>query len=856
MNNKYQQDFSGKRIWMYWPDKKACQFNENVKEGFMACGLPEDREVGDLDQIMDVKGGLDAALISEYGSPGSIGNGRKLLTEFANVMDIGDFILARREFDHIIGVGIVSGDYQYREARPRFRHCRKVQWIATGQWPFAEEFKHGTKWNRVTMITGRYRKIAEQLITWICDGEDVDEKKLQQFAEEKKTTKVKSTSSTVDAHAAFVSAARHYQETLVRQWAKELGDVCIWDERPRHEVWLKEEYALQGLVFYQGFRQEIMRLYREGKTKIGLNLLNNALRSEHIPYNLFFPMMKDSNKEATKDFFNELLGTDVIAEVLKVRIEYAPQPKENYLNDGTSFDTFVLYRHIDGSKGAIGIEVKYTEREYHIGDIEYKNTHDDDGNVRLSWHYSRATQQSGYYLTGSEAALVSDNLRQIWRNHILGASMVLKGDIGHFSSMTIFPDANPHFHMAAAAYRKVLTEKGRKTFLTFTYEKLFEVLAHHFCTSEHQAWIEYLYHRYLFDGAERVPEEDAMQNNYSVKSLNRGVTASLIDAFKHSPVYMLYSQHPDELLIGVRNNYLNVYYLLNNIAEVRLVGDDKISCGIHPYFLRATGTRNEILTGSDIEVKITDRYEAIKQLVENKKHQTLEKVAQQLLVLQNNASPCSKWFCVDVEWARSFKDQEEKNSCMSSRMDIIAISKEVPHRVAVIELKYGSKSYDGNAGVIKHIQDFKTLKEGSIHDGNRIDYYDGLCTDICNILAAYDALDIQLPDTFKKISREQFAPWPEFYMMTLDNNAPTGGLLPKQAMASYLFSPSSSEYQAWDGRLTRPNVQDLSGINVLDASSQLPVTFVFSKQTITNLHVDDILEDESYEIIRPSFCEK
>ena len=83
-------------------------------------------------------------------------------------------------------------------------------------------------------------------------------------------------------------------------------------------------------------------------TKIGINLLNNALRSEHIPYNLFFPMMKAENRKATTDFFNELLGTDAIAEVQNVMIEFSPQPKYNYLNDGTSFDAFVLYLHKDG----------------------------------------------------------------------------------------------------------------------------------------------------------------------------------------------------------------------------------------------------------------------------------------------------------------------------------------------------------------------------------------------------------------------------------------------------------------------------------------------------------------------------
>ena len=506
MDNKIIPDFSGKRIWMYWPGEKAYLFKENIEKGFMACGLPEEtrgsriikvREVGDLDEIMNTKGGLEVALQEAYGVGRRIADGRKLMTEFANVMQPGDFVLARCEFDSIIGVGIVTSDYYYDKSQPRFKHCRKVEWIDTNQRPFLDELKQSGKWNRVTLID-QHRKIAEQIISRICKGEDIDIVGIQKSVNEVKgDSVVVPITADITSHKDFMNKARAYQESIVRQWAKQFGDICIWDERPGHGVWLKNEYALKGIVFYEGFRKEIMDLFHGGTTKIGINLLNNALRSEHIPYNLFFPMMKVENRKATRDFFNELLGTDTIAEVLNVMIEFSPQPKYNYLNDGTSFDAFVFYLHKDGRKGGIGIEVKYTEREYQIGETEYKNTHDEDGQVKLSEHYERATRNSGYYLPNSDEKLVSDILRQIWRNHILGASMVQNGGISHFSSMTVFPDANPHFHTAPEEYRKVLTEQGKSSFFTFTYEKMFETMKCHFRTDEQLKWIDYLYKRYL-----------------------------------------------------------------------------------------------------------------------------------------------------------------------------------------------------------------------------------------------------------------------------------------------------------------------------------------------------------------------
>ncbi len=175
MKENFKPEFDGKRIWMYWPGERACQFKENVEKGFMACGLPEGREVGDLNEIMNVRGGLSAALREAYGAGKRIAGGEKLLKEFANVMKEGDFVLARNEFDSIVGVGIVSGDYYYDASRPLFRHCRKVEWIDTNTWPFVDELKQSGKWHRVTLMDQHYRKIGQQIITWICEGEDGEE---------------------------------------------------------------------------------------------------------------------------------------------------------------------------------------------------------------------------------------------------------------------------------------------------------------------------------------------------------------------------------------------------------------------------------------------------------------------------------------------------------------------------------------------------------------------------------------------------------------------------------------------------------------------------------------------------------
>lgn len=56
--------------------------------------------------------------------------------------------------------------------------------------------------------------------------------------------------------------------------------------------------ARKGLIFFEGFRQEIMDELSKPIAKTSAapsaQMLTNLLRSEHIPYNIFFPMKKTS----------------------------------------------------------------------------------------------------------------------------------------------------------------------------------------------------------------------------------------------------------------------------------------------------------------------------------------------------------------------------------------------------------------------------------------------------------------------------------------------------------------------------------------------------------------------------------
>lgn len=263
---------------------------------------------------------------------------------------------------------------------------------------------------------------------------------------------------------------------------------------------ISSEDAASGVNFYAPFRDEIKAALK-GKTGA---ILSNILRSEHIPYNVFFPMRHDLAKAAA--LFRTLTGRDVEA-VRDIIIEYAPSPKEEYLNDLTSFDTYVDYEDAHGRRCGIGIEVKYTEQGYRIGKGEEQKIKDRNSS------YFRVTRESMCFDCSqmSEEDFIQNNfgnhdrgnsLRQLWRNHILGLSMMQhEGGIKDFLSIHLYPSFNEHFNpetsTVLADYSSLLNDNGRKSFMPITYERLFEAMKKCGMDEIDDGWVPYLTNRYI-----------------------------------------------------------------------------------------------------------------------------------------------------------------------------------------------------------------------------------------------------------------------------------------------------------------------------------------------------------------------
>ena len=193
----------------------------------------------------------------------------------------------------------------------------------------------------------------------------------------------------------------------------------------------------------------------------------DMLRSEHIPFNVLSPLSgrPDLARMIIKNAFGKKLEGP-----FELRIEWAPEPKHNYLDDMTSFDAYLQGLGDDGKLVGIGVEVKYTERGYRIGKSEAERVHDPSST------YWTITHRAGVFAESELGDLAEDDLRQIWRNHLLGLAMVDRGDIARFVSVTLYPSGNTHFTHALEKYQGYLKGSARSSVRGCTFERFIECI--------------------------------------------------------------------------------------------------------------------------------------------------------------------------------------------------------------------------------------------------------------------------------------------------------------------------------------------------------------------------------------------
>lgn len=302
--------------------------------------------------------------------------------------------------------------------------------------------------------------------------------------------------------------------------------------------------------------------------------------------------------------------------------------------------------------------------------------------------------------------------------------------------------------------------------------------------------------------------------------------------FKNSVFYTgLYKKHKDELIIGVRDGYINIYYNCDSIARIENSKNQSpnITAKVASYYLTGETPNKKYIKISGQEM--LDNYEVIKS--NSNKRRKLEKQAQERLFIDNNMNVNSNWFCIDVEYTKSFA---EKTSMEDWRFDIIAISKQAPFRIALIELKYGSNAIGGYSGITGHIKDFYKFHKDNC--------FEKLKPELKSIIDSLIKLGVDVPETLHNINIKDFAKTPEYYFITLNNNKEVErNASPMETMAGYLFTKANGD---WKAVKYSKNASEKGYYAVVGEGKSFQPVFLFSNAILPNLGINYILDESNY----------
>jgi hypothetical protein len=203
-------------------------------------------------------------------------------------------------------------------------------------------------------------------------------------------------------------------------------------------------------------RREVLDPVRsKGKLFRAPRIFDDLLSSQPLCFNLFGELSLDL------PFASAVIATLTggrVHRVTAIEFEYSPgRGDTRYTSDKSAFDVFVEYLDAGGLRGFLGIEVKYSE------DLKQK-----PGQHRP--RYEQVAKAMGAFVDPEAAELRAAPLQQVWRDHLLAGSLLVRGDYDLGAFVFLYPRDNAECHAAVTRYRTHLSSEA--TFAAWTLEEV------------------------------------------------------------------------------------------------------------------------------------------------------------------------------------------------------------------------------------------------------------------------------------------------------------------------------------------------------------------------------------------------
>jgi hypothetical protein len=266
------------------------------------------------------------------------------------------------------------------------------------------------------------------------------------------------------ADGRFRSAARTQQALYRERNGWSIGSYPAEGERCR-EIgnYLSEEHDDCNFISPEVARLARLEVaYREDDALIDeARLFRNMLSSHPATFNFFGPLKIDLKLASA---VAKRLFPDFVQKVTGILFEHSPSRRdERFIDDRSAYDVLLKVKTTTGQHGFVAIEFKFTETMT-------------EQPARLRPRYDQVSQSSGLFKDPGSAALRTSPLQQLWRLHMLSATMLQNALYSEGRFAVFAPSHNSHVFDAVSLYRQHLKDDGPVSFDAIPLESMVKAI--------------------------------------------------------------------------------------------------------------------------------------------------------------------------------------------------------------------------------------------------------------------------------------------------------------------------------------------------------------------------------------------
>lgn len=290
------------RYWIYAAGSLSVNWEDDYANGIMAIGWPEMNDLSSYNTKDEIKNRMQEI----YGENTSYKNDSLALWQFVNDVKPGDIVFVKKGVSKLLGMGIVTGEYEYHQDYDDFPNIRTVDWKYNKEVDYPGQLPQKTLTD-ITSFKDTVKKITALIETNNAENvPEVHEGSPNTYTKEVFLSEVYMTSQEYEQLTALI---RH-KKNIILQGAPGVGKTFAAKRLAHSMMGVKDDAKIQMVQFHQSYSYEDFIMgFRPTATGFELKtgvFYNFCKEAEKDNKNDYFFIIDEINRGNLSKIFGEL----------------------------------------------------------------------------------------------------------------------------------------------------------------------------------------------------------------------------------------------------------------------------------------------------------------------------------------------------------------------------------------------------------------------------------------------------------------------------------------------------------------------------------------------------------------------